>query len=90
MNDVCVGQPVTLSLEGMTERVDCVVVSLEGRTATLVPATQAEAHVDERLAAGGSGFLVSTGASVALGLRGAAIVTPQSAPLIEFAITDPA
>ena len=82
------GQTVTLNLDGTNEALSCVVAAVEGPLATLVHTTQTAEEVAGRLTGGVAGFLVLAGSAGAVGLRGAAIVTPETEPLIEFLITD--
>lgn len=83
-----VGQQVSLELDGSKIPVPCVVTSLEGPAATLVNMATLPEEVEGRLAGGATGFLVAGGATGVVGLRGAAILTPESRPLIEFVTTD--
>jgi hypothetical protein len=88
MDALTIGQPVTLELDGGLSPLDCVVTAIAGETATLVQTGLARDELTERLEAGSGGFLVIGRANSVLGLRGAAIITPQSRPLIDFVVTD--
>jgi hypothetical protein len=88
MDNLQVGLPVTLELDGEPRPIDCVVTALTGETATLVRTGQVKDDLSHRLQAGSAGFLVFADSSAVLGLRGAAIMTPESRPLIDFVVTD--
>jgi hypothetical protein len=88
MDNLQVGLPVTLELDGEPHPIACVVTALTGETATLVRTDQVKDELNSRLKAGSAGFLVFGGSSTVLGLRGAAIMTPESVPLIDFVVTD--
>jgi hypothetical protein len=88
MDTLQVGQIVHLELDGGSSPLACVVTALTGETATLVHTGQVQDEQCKRLRAGSTGFLVRADASAVLGLRGAAIMTPESRPLIDFVITD--
>lgn len=88
MDPLQVGQPVTLELDGGLGPLNCVVTALAGETATLVHTGQLRDDFTERLKAGSSGYLVIGDTASVVGLRGAAIITPRSRPLIDFVITD--
>ena len=88
MDPLKIGQPVTLELDGGLGPLNCVVTALAGETATLVHTGQLRDDITERLNAGSSGFLVIGDATSVIGLRGAAIITPRSRPLIDFVVTD--
>lgn len=88
MDSLKIGQPVTLELDGGHGPLDCVVTAVAGETATLVHTGQPRDELTQRLEAGSPGFLVVGHSSSVLGFRGAAIITPQSRPLIDFVVTD--
>jgi hypothetical protein len=79
---------VTLDLGKAVTPVDCVVTDITGVTATLVQRAGQEPELLERLTAGVTAYLVISDEQAVIGLRGAAIVTPESRPLIEFVVTD--
>lgn len=82
------GLPVTLELDGGAPPLDCVITAVTPSSATLVGVTEPSSGLQDRLDAGSEGYLVLTHLPNVLGLRGAAIVTAQSRPLIEFALTE--
>ena len=88
MDSLKIGQPVTLQLDGGVGPLDCVVTAVAGETATLVNTGQPRAEHTERLEAGSGGFLLVGVAAAVRGLRGAAIISPENRPLIDFVITD--
>ena len=88
MDTLQIGLPVTLELDGEPHPIQCVVTTVAGETATLVRTGQVKDELCSRLTAGSSGFLVYTGSRTVLGLRGAAIMTPENQPLIDFVVTD--
>ena len=88
MDQLQVGQLVTLELDGAPGQVACVVTALTGETATLVHAGPVHDDVSKRLHAGSGAFLVVGDAHSVLGLRGAAIMMPESHPLIDFVLTE--
>ena len=88
MDTLQVGLRVTLELDGESHPISCVVTAVAGETATLVRTDQVKDELNSRLKAGSAGFLVFADASAVLGLRGAAIMTPESLPLIDFVVTD--
>ena len=83
-----VGQCVTLDLGKADTPLDCVVTGIAGATATLVQRADHSTDLLDRLSAGISAYLVISDENSVIGLRGAAIVTPESRPLIEFVVTD--
>jgi hypothetical protein len=83
-----IGQCVTLDLGKADTPLDCVVTDVTGATATLVQRADHDSAVIERLSAGVPAYLVISDQNSVIGLRGAAIVTPASRPLIEFVVTD--
>lgn len=87
MQNLRVGMSVTLELDEVG-RLPCVVTSVEGSTSTLVQTQPPDRSIAERLSSGGRGYVVFADADAVIGLRGAAIVTAQSDPLIEFVVTD--
>ncbi len=87
MQNLCVGMSVTLELDE-AGRLPCVVTSVEGSSSRLVQTQPPDRPVLDRLNAGGRGYVVFADADAVIGLRGAAIVTPESDPLIEFVVTD--
>ncbi len=88
MENLCVGMSVTLELDEVG-RLPCVVTSVEGPTSTLVQMQPPDGPVLDRLTTtGGRGYVVFADADAVIGLRGAAIVTPASDPLIEFVVTE--
>ena len=88
MESLQVGQVVALELDGGERPLNCVVTALAGETATLVNTGPFRDDLAERLQAGSSGFLVVGESNSVLGLRGAAIITPQNNPLIDFVVTE--
>lgn len=88
MDRLQVGQHVTLELDGASGPVACVVTALNGGTATLVHAGPVDRDLTERLRAGAGAFLVVGDANSVFGLRGAAIMMPESHPLIDFVRTE--
>ena len=88
MQELRVGQCVTLDLGKAVTPLDCVVADISGATATLVQRVDQEPEVLERLSSGLPAYLVISDENSVIGLRGAAIVTPDSRPLIEFVVTD--
>lgn len=88
MQQLRVGQCVTLDLGKANTPVDCVVADITGATATLVQRVEHQPEVLERLSSGVAAYLVISDDHSVIGLRGAAIVTPESRPLIEFVVTD--
>jgi hypothetical protein len=88
MMGITAGQSVVLNLDDTADTVECVVAELEGRTARLVPTMAPTKAVRSTLRTGHAAYMVLTGAQHVMGYRGAAIVTPASDPLIEFALTD--
>lgn len=88
MESLQVGQVVALELDGGEGPLNCVVTALAGETATLVHTGQFRDELCARLKAGSSGFLVVGDSNSVLGLRGAAIMTPENNPLIDFVVTE--
>lgn len=88
MDNLQVGQVVTLELDGSRAAIGCVVTELAGDTATLVRTGPVHDDVCARLHSGSGGFLVVGDSTSVLGLRGAAIIMPERQPLIDFVLTD--
>jgi hypothetical protein len=88
MMGITAGQSVVLNLDDTADRVECVVAELAGRTARLVPTAAPTKAVRSTLQTGHAAYMVLAGVGRVVGYRGAAIVTPASDPLIEFALTD--
>jgi hypothetical protein len=88
VQELRIGQCVTLDLGKAEPTLDCVVTEIMGATATLVQRADQRPEILERLSSGLSAYLVISDSNSVIGLRGAAIVTPQSRPLIEFVVTD--
>jgi hypothetical protein len=88
MDTIQIGLPVALELDGEPHPIQCVVTAVAGETATLVRTGQVKDELCSRLKAGSAAFLVYSDSSTVLGLRGAAIMTPENRPLIDFVVTD--
>lgn len=82
------GQLATLELDGDGASVACRVGSVGGASATLQCAADVDVRQFERLSAGSLGYLFFEHQGRPVALRGAAIVTPDSQPQIEFAVVD--
>lgn len=88
MELVHTGERVAMNVDGCADTLECVVAAVEGQTASLVQTVDAQECVADRLSRGVAGFLVLDRDGQTVGLRGLAIQTPESRPLIDFVITD--
>jgi hypothetical protein len=88
MNRLAPGIPVTLNVDGENAAVDCVVASLEGRTAMLVQTSTADPKLIARLQSTREGYLVLSATGTVVGLRGTVTISAANRPLIEFVLTD--
>lgn len=82
------GQSATLELDGEGAPVACRVGGVAGTNASLQSADELDLRQHERLVAGSLGYLFFQHQGRPIALRGAAIVTAESEPLIEFAVVD--
>ena len=62
----------------------CVVTSLEDETATLVGTEATDPHLSGQLRISRRGYLLFSDSNAIIGLRGAARMTPDTEPLIQF------
>lgn len=85
MHGLRAGMPVTLELDGHGS-LRCVVTALSDQTATLVQTHVADPQVADGLARGRHAYLMYTQPAGPIGLRGAALVDPESAAFIHFTI----